>query len=138
MTVKKPYNILLVEDNPGDIFLLKEAFNFENVNVDLKIIKDGAAALDYLFNSVATKAEIEPELVILDLNLPKVNGIEILQQIKSDENLKKMRTIVLSSSRYEEDVTTCINLGAANYYVKPLDFDEYGDLVKSIEQEISR
>lgn len=135
--VKRPIEVLLVEDNPGDILLMKEVLSEKDNYIRLNIIKDGAEAMNFLKNvSLEVSSASLPDLIILDLNLPKKNGREILANIRSDQTLKDMPVIVFTSSDAEEDIMVCQNLKVVKYYKKPIDFDEYVRTIKAIEKSI--
>jgi len=124
--------ILLVEDNPRDVELTMRAFNKHNLANKVQVVRDGAEALDYLFATGAYKhrnAEDHPKVVLLDLKLPKVDGLEVLRQVKSDERTKTIPVVVLTSSREEKDVLESYKLGVNSYITKPVDFDKFLDAV---------
>lgn len=120
--------ILLVEDNPDDAELTIRALKKNNVANSIIHLNDGAEALDYLFNEgdYADKKELpKPRAILLDLKMPKVNGIEVLRRIKSDERTKYFPVIVLTSSNEDPDVATCYELGVNSYIVKPVAFEGF-------------
>jgi len=124
--------ILLVEDNPRDVELTMRAFNKHKLANKVQVVRDGAEALDYLFATGAYKhrnAEDHPKVVLLDLKLPKVDGLEVLRQVKSDERTKTIPVVVLTSSREEKDVLESYKLGVNSYITKPVDFDKFLDAV---------
>ena len=129
----KIIDILLVEDNSGDARLAKEALKESKVKNQLHIVNDGVAATDFLFKRNDYKDAPRPDLIILDLNLPKKDGREVLAEIKADENLKRIPVIILTISKAEEDILKTYNLHANCYITKPLDFDKFIEVVKSIE-----
>jgi two-component system response regulator len=121
-------DILLVEDNPNDAELTQRALRKGGFEDRLTIVRDGAEALDYLFASGAYSGrniEDRPKVVFLDLKLPKVDGIEVLRRIRSDDRLKTVPVVVLTSSHEERDITQCYRLGVNSYVVKPVDFDSF-------------
>jgi CheY-like chemotaxis protein len=126
--------ILLVEDDPKDIELTLEALGEYNLANEVVIARDGEEALDYLYcrGSFNTRSEENPAVLLLDLKLPKVNGLEVLQQIKSDENLKMVPVVVLTSSREERDMVASYRLGVNAYVVKPVDFHEFVNAIKEL------
>jgi CheY-like chemotaxis protein len=126
--------ILLVEDDPKDIELTLEALGEYNLANEVVIARDGEEALDYLYSrgSVKTRAKDSPAVVLLDLKLPKVNGLEVLQQIKGDERLKLIPVVVLTSSREETDMVASYKLGVNAYVVKPVDFHEFVNAIKEL------
>jgi len=125
--------ILLVEDNPGDARLTQEAFKDGKVKNNLQVVSDGEEALNYLFNRGNYKDALRPDLIILDLNLPKKNGQEVLSEIKEDDNLKTIPVIILTTSKSEEDILRSYKLHANCYLTKPIDLKNFFDVVKSIE-----
>ncbi len=126
--------ILLVEDNPYDVELTLEALADYNVANEVVTVGDGAAALDYLYRRgvFAKRPEGNPAAILLDLKLPKVDGIEVLRTIKADEKLKIVPVVVLTSSREEQDLITSYRLGVNAYVVKPIDFHEFARAVKGL------
>jgi len=125
--------ILLVEDNPYDAELTIRALTEKNLANKIQWVKDGVEALDFVFCTgvyANRKLEDGPKLILLDLKLPKVNGIEVLQKIKSDEKAKIIPVIVLTSSKQEQDVVQSYKLGVNSYIVKPVEFEKF---VKSVE-----
>jgi len=129
----KIINILLVEDNPGDARLAKEALKEGKVKNQLHIVTDGMEATDFLFKRNKYKDAPDPDLIILDLNLPKKDGREVLAEIKVDENLKRIPVVILTISKAEEDILKTYNLHANCYITKPLDLNKFLEVVKSIE-----
>ena len=121
-------DILLVEDNLSDAEMTINALSQNNLASKLFHVKDGSAALDFVF-AEGTYAERQsipnPKLILLDLKMPKVNGIEVLQKIRSDERTKTIPVVVLTSSREDPDIQKCYDLGVNSYVVKPVDFDEF-------------
>jgi two-component system, chemotaxis family, response regulator Rcp1 len=107
-----PFNILLVEDNPGDARLAREALNENNINHFLFHVEDGLQALEFLHNKGMYQSSPRPDLILLDLNLPKINGHQVLSEIKSDENLRKIPVVVLSISCSEKDIEESYKLNA--------------------------
>ncbi len=126
--------ILLVEDDPKDVQLTLEALSEYNLANDVVVARDGEEALDYLYRSgkFETFANGNPAAILLDLKLPKVNGLEVLGRIRTDEKLKMIPVIVLTSSRQEEDLAKCYELGVNAYVVKPVDFHEFINAVKEL------
>jgi CheY-like chemotaxis protein len=125
----RPVQILLVEDNPGDVGLTLEALKEATLPNKLTVVKNGADALSLLRHAGAAR----PDLILLDLNLPKKDGRKVLAEIKSDDNLKRIPVVVLTTSEDEQDVLESYNLHANCYIVKPLDLDRFITVVKSIE-----
>ena len=129
----RPVEILLVEDNPGDIRLTMEALKEAKVINNLTVLKDGAEALDFLRRQGRYDTAIRPHLILLDLSLPKRTGHEVLTVIKADDNLKRIPVVVLTTSRDKQDVMKTYNLHANCYVTKPLDLEQFITVVKSIE-----
>lgn len=127
-------DVLLIEDNIADVRLTEEAFKEEKLSVNLHAVLDGEAALDFLFKRNKHVSAPKPDLIILDLNLPKVSGHELLKKIKSDDALKMIPVIIFTSSKSEEDIVKSYELQANCYIKKPLDLDGFVQVVKSIEQ----
>lgn len=129
----KVIEILLVEDNPGDVELVREALSEGKVRNEMRVAVDGVEALRYLRRKGPHGDALCPDLILLDLNLPKKSGKEVLEEIKSDPELKFIPVVVLTSSKSEEDVLRSYNLHANCYITKPVDFDQFLRVVKSIE-----
>lgn len=129
----KPIDILLVEDDPGDVRLAREALKEGKVHSVIHAASDGIEALDFLFKRNAYKDAVRPDLIILDLNLPRKDGREVLEEIKNDESLKRIPVVILTISKSEEDILRTYNLHANCYITKPLDLDKFIDVVKAIE-----
>ncbi len=126
--------ILLVEDDPRDTELTMTALEEYNLSNEVVVAADGAEALDYLFcrGQFEGRTSENPAVMLLDLKLPKVDGLEVLQQIKSDEKLKMIPVVVLTSSREERDMVTSYKLGVNAYVVKPVDFHEFVNAIKEL------
>jgi CheY-like chemotaxis protein len=129
----KIIDILLVEDNYGDARLAKEALKESKIKNQLYIVNDGMAATDFLFKRNDYKDAPRPDLIILDLNLPKKDGREVLAEVKADENLKRIPVVILTISKAEEDILKTYDLHANCYITKPLDFNKFIEVIKSIE-----
>ena len=127
MTDPEAVDILLVEDNPNDAELTMRALKRANVDARLITARDGAEALEFLISD-----RPKPKVIFLDLKLPKVDGIEVLRQVRSDDRTRAIPVVVLTSSQEERDITECYKLGANSYVVKPVEFDKFyravGDL----------
>ncbi len=124
--------ILLAEDNPNDVEMTLRALKKQNLVNKVHVARDGVEALDYLFatgNYANRNMTLIPKLILLDLKLPKVDGLEVLRKIKSDERTRTIPVVVLTSSREEQDMIESYNLGANSYIVKPVDFDKFLDAV---------
>lgn len=125
--------ILLVDDNPGDIRLTQEALKDSKVLNNLHVVEDGLEALNYLRKKGEFKNEVTPDLILLDLNLPKRNGREVLSEIKEDELLKYIPVVILTISGAEEDILKSYELHANCYITKPVDMNQFVKIVRSIE-----
>lgn len=125
--------ILMVEDNPGDVRLTREALKGAKVWNQVHVVEDGVAALDYLYRRPPYEAAPRPDLILLDLNLPKMDGREVLAVIKSDPSLKRIPVVVLTTSQAEEDVLRAYNLNANCYVTKPVDLHQFNRIVQVIE-----
>jgi CheY-like chemotaxis protein len=128
--------ILLAEDNANDIELTVAALRSNSVANEMVVVRDGAAALDYLYRrgAFASRSPEPPGLILLDLKMPKVDGLEVLQQIKGDRALKTIPIVVLTSSREESDLVRTYDLGVNAYVVKPVVFHEFMTAVKALGQ----
>ncbi len=126
--------ILLVEDNPDDVELTIHALKKNNILNTISVVRDGQRALDYLFGTDQhdDSKHTVPGLILLDLKLPKVDGIEVLKRIKNDDNLRKTPVVVLTSSKEDRDIVDSYNLGVNSYIRKPVDFDKFVETVKII------
>jgi CheY-like chemotaxis protein len=131
MTLRR---ILLAEDNSKDIELALEALEENNLANDVVVVRDGAEALDYLYRrgEFSARPEGNPAVVLLDLKMPKVDGMEVLRQIKTDEQLKVVPIVMLTSSREEQDLVKSYQLGANAYVVKPIDFHQVIDAIRQL------
>ncbi len=129
----KPIDILLVEDNPGDVRLTQEALKEAKVRNDLYVVNDGVEAMAFLRKQGVYKGVPRPDMILLDLNLPKKNGHEVLTEIKSDDDLKRIPVVMLTISKAEEDIIKSYNLYANCFITKPVDLDQFLTVVKSIE-----
>jgi two-component system, chemotaxis family, response regulator Rcp1 len=133
MDAIKPVEILLVEDSPGDIRLTQECMREAKVKNNLHVVTDGVDALSFLRRQGKYENAVRPDLVLLDLNLPKKDGREVLSEMKEDETLKRIPVVVLTISGAEEDILKSYNLHANCYIVKPIDLQQFFGVVKSIE-----
>lgn len=129
----RPINILLVEDNIGDVRLTIEALKEGKVNNRLQWAQDGVEALDILFRRGEHQAALRPDIILLDLNLPRLNGREVLQEIKQHEQLRRIPVVVLTTSSAEEDVLRSYDLHVNCYITKPVDMDRFIDIVRAID-----
>lgn len=129
----EPIEILLVEDNPGDVRLTEKAFEEGSLANDLDVVTDGVEAMRYLRQEDEYAEKTLPDIVLLDLNLPKKNGDEVLEDIKNSEDLRHLPVVILTSSEAEEDIAATYNKHANAYLTKPVDFDGFTDIVNQIE-----
>ena len=129
----KPVEILLVEDSPTDALLAKEALEYSKVANHLHLVADGVEALDFLRRQGKHASATRPDLILLDLNLPKKDGREVLKEIKNDEQLRLIPVVVLTTSTAEADILKTYGLHANCYIVKPVDFEKFAEVVKAIE-----
>jgi len=133
--IQKGRTILLVEDNDDDVELTRRAFSRGNLINELIVVRDGQEALDYLFATGAyadRDAASLPHVVLLDLNLPKINGLEVLRRIRSDETTKRLPVVVLTTSKEEKDIFGSYDLGANSYVRKPVDFSQFTESVQQL------
>jgi len=127
-------SVLLVEDDPGDVLLIREAFSDRKVGNVLSIVSDGVEAMRYVRREGEYADRERPDLVLLDLNLPRKSGAEVLEEIKSDPSLATIPVVVLTTSRAEADVLRSYELHANAYITKPVDFDRFGEIVQQIDE----
>jgi CheY-like chemotaxis protein len=125
-------NVLLVEDDPGDVLMTREAFD-EYLHNRLDVVNDGAEALSYLRRETPHEKAPRPDLILLDLNLPRRDGREVLQEVKADPDLRHIPVIVLTTSQAEEDVLRSYQLHANAYVTKPVDFEGFIEAIKQID-----
>ena len=130
---KEKPRILLVEDNPGDIRLTQEALKESQMEIDLDVVSDGEQAIDFLMKRNKYANAMRPHIILLDLNLPKKNGIEVLKEVKAHESLKKIPIIVLTTSDADHDISKAYSLHANCYILKPVDFDDFAKVIKLVE-----
>lgn len=130
----RPIEILLVEDNPGDVRLTREALKDAKMSNVLHVVEDGEAALDFLCQRGAYRAVPFPDLILLDLNLPRKNGREVLQEIKQDARLKIIPVVILTTSQAEEDILGAYSMHANCYITKPVNFAQLTKIVRTIEE----
>jgi CheY-like chemotaxis protein len=129
----QPIEVLLVEDDPGDVLLIQEAFADNKLLNNLNIVNDGEQALAYLRREAPYAGAPRPDLVLLDLNLPRKDGREVLQEVKGDEALRTIPVVVLTTSEAEEDVLRSYQLHANAYVSKPVDFERFVSIVRQID-----
>ncbi len=130
----KTIDILLVEDNPGDVRLTREALKDSKVRNNMFVVEDGVEAMEFLRQQGKFAKVPRPDLILLDLNLPRMNGREVLAQVKADEILKRIPVVVLTVSKSEEDILKAYDLHANCYITKPIDFEQFMKITKSIEE----
>jgi CheY-like chemotaxis protein len=131
----KPVQILLVEDNPDDVEITRHALSLARIANDLHVTRDGQEALDFLFRQGQYGADTpRPDLILLDLNLPKVNGMEVLERIKAKDGLRSIPVIMLTVSNRDEDVAKSYNLGSNTYIQKPVEFKKFFHAVEVLGQ----
>ncbi len=133
-TIGKPIEILLVEDNPGDVRLTEEALKEGKVLNKLHMVEDGIEALAFLNQEGSYADAPRPELILLDLNLPKKDGRDVLAEIKGNGDLKRIPVVVLTTSRSEQDILKSYDLNANCYITKPVDLDQFISVVRSINE----
>jgi chemotaxis family two-component system response regulator Rcp1 len=130
----KAIEILLVEDNPGDVRLTREALKEGKVLNTLHVVGDGVEALEFLRNAGQYARAAHPDIILLDLNLPRKDGREVLADIKSDPNLRRIPVVILTTSKAEEDIIKSYDLHANCFITKPVDLDQFITVVKSVEE----
>jgi CheY-like chemotaxis protein len=131
--IGRPIEILLVEDNPGDVRLTKEALKDARVLNNLHVAGDGIEALDFLKRQERHRDAIRPDLILLDLNLPKKDGREVLSEIKADPGLRQIPVVILTTSKAEEDILKTYDLHANCYITKPVDLEKFIEVISAIE-----
>ncbi len=129
----KPIDVLLVEDDPGDTLMIREAFEDNKVRNRLTCVTDGVQALEYLRRAGSHAGAPRPDLILLDLNLPRKDGREVLAEIKGDDDLRTIPVVVLTTSQAEEDVLRSYELHANAYVTKPVDFERFIEVVRQID-----
>ena len=130
----KAIDLLLVEDNPGDVRLAREALKESKVKNRLFVVEDGVEAMSFLRQEGKYAGAPRPDLIILDLNLPRKSGREVLAELKNDEDLKRIPVVILTVSRDEEDIMRSYNQHANCYITKPLDFGKFMEITRAIEE----
>ncbi len=131
--IGRPIEILLVEDNPGDVRLTREALKEGKVRNNMQVAVDGVDAVEYLKKEGKHSDAVTPDLILLDLNLPKMDGREVLEKIKEDPDLKRIPVVILTTSKAEEDIVISYNLHANCFITKPVDLEQFITVVQSIE-----
>ena len=129
-----PIEVLLVEDDPGDVLMTQEAFEEHKVRNNLSVVSDGEEALAYLRREGQYADAPRPDLVLLDLNLPRIDGREVLAKIKEDEDLRRIPVVVLTTSQADEDILRSYSLHANAYVTKPVDFERFITVVRQIDE----
>lgn len=129
-----PIEVLLVEDDPGDELMTREAFEDNKIGNTLHVVRDGEEALDFLYRRGAHSQAPRPDLILLDLNLPKYDGRQVLERIKSDDDLAHIPVVVLTTSSAEEDILRSYKLHANAYVTKPVDLDQFIAAVRQIDE----
>jgi two-component system, response regulator len=135
MTDNEAVEILLVEDNPNDVELALHALKKNKVSNRIQVVRDGEEALDFIFGkdtSSGGPSEQRPKMVLLDLKLPKVDGLEVLRRLKGDPTTRSIPVIILTSSREEQDIVKSYDLGVNSYIVKPVDFQQFNDAIRQL------
>jgi two-component system response regulator len=130
----RPIEILLVEDDPGDVELTRETLLESKIMLNLNVVSDGVEALAYLRKEGPYTQAMHPDLLLLDLNLPRKDGREVLEEMKADNHLRSIPVIVLTTSKAEEDILRSYDLGASCYIPKPVGFEQFTKVVRSIEE----
>jgi CheY-like chemotaxis protein len=133
MTEWRPIEVLLVEDDQGDILLTKEAFDFNKVRNRLNVVNDGEQAMAYLRREDGYADAPRPDLILLDLNLPRMSGMEVLREVKADSTLRTIPVVILTTSEAEEDIIHSYQLHANAYVSKPVDFEQFIRVVRQID-----
>ncbi|MBX7265121.1 response regulator [Micromonospora sp. Llam7] len=129
-----PIEVLLVEDDPGDVLMTQEAFEEHKLRNRLNVVSDGAEALAYLRREGRYADAVLPDLILLDLNLPRRDGREVLEEIKRDEALRRIPVVVLTTSQADEDILRSYQLHANAYVAKPVDFEQFISVVRQIDE----
>ncbi|MGW0483761.1 response regulator [Nonomuraea sp. NPDC003214] len=129
----RPIEVLLVEDDQGDILLTREAFELNKVSNRLHVVNDGEQAMDFLRQKGEHTGVPRPDLILLDLNLPRKSGLEVLEEVKLDEDLRTIPVVVLTTSEAEEDILLSYKLHANAYVAKPVDFQQFIRVVRQID-----
>jgi two-component system response regulator len=127
--------ILLVEDNPNDVKLTMRAFEESKISSEIVVVGDGEEAVDYLFATgrhSGRDTKVMPEVILLDMKLPKIDGLGVLRRVRADERTRRLPVVILTSSREEKDVTSSYNLGANSFVRKPVDFDQFVEAARHL------
>lgn len=127
-------HILLVEDNEGDIVLTLDAFEESKIKTDISVVRNGQEAIDFLFQQGDYKDARRPDLILLDINIPILNGLEVLQKIKQNETLKKIPVIILTTSDHQRDINNAYENHTNSYVTKPIEMDDFLKVILKIEE----
>jgi CheY-like chemotaxis protein len=130
----RPIEVLLIEDDPGDVLITREAFEHHKIHNTLSVARDGQEGLDYLYQRGSYEGATRPDLILLDLNLPKYNGHQLLEKIKSDPDLCLIPVVVLTTSAAEEDILRSYRLHANAYVTKPVGFEQFMNVIRQIDE----
>ena len=130
----RPIEVLLIEDDPGDVLITREAFEHYKIHNTLSVARDGQEGLDYLYQRGSYEGATRPDLILLDLNLPKYNGHQLLEKIKSDPDLCLIPVVVLTTSAAEEDILRSYRLHANAYVTKPVGFEQFMNVIRQIDE----
>ena len=130
----KPVHILLVEDNEGDIVLTLDAFEESKINTDISVVRNGQEALEFLYRRAGYEQELKPDLILLDINIPILNGHEVLKIVKADPELKKIPVIMLTTSSNPKDVNLAYENYTNSYVTKPIEMDDFLKAILKIEE----
>jgi CheY-like chemotaxis protein len=130
----RPIEVLLIEDDPGDVLITREAFEHYKIRNTLRVASDGQEGLDYLYQRGSHEGATRPDLILLDLNLPKYDGRQLLEQIKSDPDLCHIPIVVLTTSAAEEDILRSYRLHANAYVTKPVGFEQFMNVIRQIDE----
>jgi two-component system response regulator len=130
MSEQKAIEILLIEDNPQDAELALRALRQAKIANHIRVARDGAEAIEILFGAASHSPEAAPKVILLDLKLPKIDGLEVLKRVKSDPRTKLIPVVVLTSSREQNDIVESYRLGVSSYIVKPVDFERFAEAVQ--------
>jgi CheY-like chemotaxis protein len=130
----RPIEVLLIEDDPGDVLITREAFEHHKIHNSLRVARDGQEGLDYLYQRGSHQGATRPDLILLDLNLPKYDGHQLLERIKSDSDLCHIPVVVLTTSAAEEDILRSYRLHANAYVTKPVGFEQFMNVIRQIDE----
>jgi two-component system response regulator len=133
-TVVEPIEVLMAEDNGDDIALMMATLEDMKIHINVSVVRDGVEALEYLHGQGKYSSAVTPDLILLDLNMPRKDGREVLEEIKQDDNLKRIPVVILTTSEAEEDVLRAYDLHANCYITKPVNLDQFTKVVRAIEQ----